>query len=196
MSLQSHYFQMEPTAMDILRKLKTPPERPHSLQEWSSRINLCILLALKSATVEQFGLLRFHIRRVAELFRYPPTLCQYALLIYPSKQNCLLTSQLKHFSFNPIHRIALILHERMTEGATDVTINLDEVEESDDPLTWMYWFRQVQREVMVSTPTNIKGGSTKEFEDILMHLDDIYQGLNRTQSNMEGAMSCVQNYII
>ena len=89
----------------------------------------------------------------------------------------------------------MILHERMAEGATDVTIKLDAMDESDDPLTWMYWFRQVQREVMVYSPTNIKG-ATKEFEDILMHLDDIYQGLNRTQSSMEGAMGCVQNYIL
>ena len=62
-------FQMDPTVEDVTRMLIEAPGRPRTLQEWTSQINLCILLALKTESVEQFGTIRFHVRRASELFR-------------------------------------------------------------------------------------------------------------------------------
>ena len=67
--LYSVLFQMEPSIVEVTRMLIEAPGRPRTLQEWISQINLCILLALRTETVEQFGNIRFHVRRASELFR-------------------------------------------------------------------------------------------------------------------------------
>ena len=153
-------FQMENNTMDILQQLAGTPGRPRTVQEWIAQINLCILLALRTATVEQYGLLRYHVRRSAELFK-----------------------------------IALTIHNRMLEGATDIVVTLEDMGGESDPPTWMDWFRRVQNDMAGSNLLAVKGGSTAIFEDIIMHLDDVYQHLNSTQSTMEGVISCVQNYV-
>ena len=67
--LQYVLFQMDLTIQDVTRRLVETPTRPRTLQEWISQINLCILLALTTETVEQFGMIRFHVRRASELFK-------------------------------------------------------------------------------------------------------------------------------
>ena len=144
----------------VIRMLKAAPGKPKTVQEWIAQTNLCILYALKTIPAGQYGLLRYHVRRAAELFR-----------------------------------IALIIHERRREGADDVEIQLEDLDDYRDPPSWTDWFRRIQFDLLGNPHHSPKGGSTQMLEDTIAHLERIYQDLNKSQSDLEGLMTCVYNYI-
>ena len=60
---------MEYTTCDLLLKLKATPGARRTVFEWSSQVNTCILLALKTVPVEQYGIIKYHVRRAQEGFK-------------------------------------------------------------------------------------------------------------------------------
>ena len=60
---------MSVTIVELRHKLRCSLGGRRTTEEWASRINMCILLALSEASVEQYGLVKFHVRRAQEVFQ-------------------------------------------------------------------------------------------------------------------------------
>ena len=60
---------MDSTVDELRQELKCYSDRSCSVEEWSSATNVCILLALKEAPIDQYGLVKFYVRRALEGFQ-------------------------------------------------------------------------------------------------------------------------------
>ena len=50
-------------------KMDYAGNHPMTIMDWASKVNICISTAISILPVEQYGILKFHIRRVRESFK-------------------------------------------------------------------------------------------------------------------------------